>query len=304
MPASFSVGLVGCALACVMALAGGTARADYAGSARLFVNDTYGDGHDRWNTGSYQGSYFFSDAPDAGSTLELRGRGEIVTPWAPSLQEGGDRPYSTLLGFGAFLHRDVGPVETRIGGEIALRGDSTGLPELQARAHRFFDYDGYDPETRDDPHLPDRGVMSLEGEVAHTFVLGGAAMVRPYAEARYGDDTRASLGADIVIGGGQDAPVWTRDVVTGQLMTYDLPKERGFNLGLVLGGDIQRVTGSAHLPDGYGVTLEESQSRVRIGLGATYGDAHIFVGQTRLSRQFEEQSEPQRVGMISIGLGF
>ena len=71
-------------------------RTPYRGEVGSFTNDYFGDGHDRWRSGSYQRSYYserYRIKRTDGS--ELRVRGEMVTPWPPSRQPGGDIAYST-----------------------------------------------------------------------------------------------------------------------------------------------------------------------------------------------------------------
>jgi len=295
-----------CALALPVSVhADGFSLGNKVGSIGSFTNDALGDTHDRWQTASYQRSWIFEagDLPVA-EALELRFRGQIVSPWHDSLQPGGDRPYATALGLGAFGHGDVLGLEVRGGAELLAIGDQTGLDWVQYTAHDLMGYDGgYDPRLRNDPHVPNDFDGKLELEVARSISFGGTGLLRPYIYGEAGAETALRAGADIVFGhlADMDDRYWVRDVVTGQPLPTDLHR-RGFSL--IAGFDAGEVYDSYTIPTGSEVDLERSRMRARIGVKGDVGNLGIFFGQSWISEEFTGQVEPQRLGTLSVSLAF
>ena len=279
-------------------------RTPYRGEAGSFTNDYFGDGHDRWRSGSYQRSYYserYRIKRTDGS--ELRVRGEMVTPWTPSRQPGGDIAYSTLLGFGAFAHTNFLGLETRGGGEVLLIGDISGMEFIQRSFHEAFQMDtSFDPSRDDIERVEDRVALRFELETARTIRLGSRAAVRPYMELTFGADQAVTVGTDMILGNIALAEVWTRDVVTGRLLTPQVDQIPG--MSLVAGWDARLNDSYVHLPDDQSVDLEEITYRSRVGLQTNIAFANVFVGQAWLSPIFVGQAEHQRVGMLSISFDF
>lgn len=271
----------------------------YEGSLGLFVNDALGDGRDRWQSASYQRS-FFLDGAKKGETTELRARAQIVSPWTPAHQKRPDRPYSTVLGFGFFQHGTGRALDYRWGGEVLLQGDVTGLPRFQSFAHELLGLEnGYEP-SGDDPHVPGRLTAQAELELGRRVDLGDNAMLRSYGLVVAGADRKAVLGADLVLGAGVRAERSTRDVVTGQLLVDG--DFEGFSL--IAGADVSMVQTSMHIPQDSAVSPEPIQTRLRLGLDGQVGRMRFFAGQGWLGPQFSGQAEAQRVGMLSMRLEF
>lgn len=279
-------------------------RAAYRGEVGSFVNDFIGDGHDRWHTGSYQKSYY-SQGYQLGwvDGIELRSRSQIVTPWSPSKQKDGDRPYSTAIGVGGFAHGHLAGFETRIGGEVILLGDGTGLETLQRTIHDGMGMgNSFDPN-RSDIDQVDNGLTSrFDIEIARTLRTSEFSMIRPYTEVTFGGDQYNTIGTDVIIGPLASASIWTRDVVTGRLLTPQVNEIRG--VSIVAGLDARSARSSIHLPEGARVNIEPMQFRARIGMQSSSSFANIFIGQARLSEDFVGQTDSQRVGMLSISFSF
>jgi uncharacterized protein YfiM (DUF2279 family) len=297
--------MIALAALCALGAAGAASAQDdgstraYAGSTGLFVNDALGDGRDRWQSASHQRSFFFAGAA-AGEAVELRARAQIVSPWTPSQQQGPDRPYSIVLGFGLFHHGAAGPLEFSMGGELVLQGDQTGLPRFQSFAHDALGLENsYDP-SRDDPHVPDRLTARTEFELGHRISFDEKAMLRPYGRLVAGADRKAMLGADLVLGAAAAAPRAARDVTTGQFLPQGAPQ--GFSL--IAGADISFVDTSMHIPEDSAVAPEDIQTRLRLGVEGNLGAMRIFAGQAWLGPQFSGQAEPQRVGLLSVNFAF
>ena len=276
----------------------------YRGEVGSFTNDFFGDGHDRWQSGSYQRSYY-SEGYRAGwfNGIELRARSQIVTPWVSSKQPEGDVPYSTLLGAGVFLHDSILGFETRIGGEAMLLGDASGAEAVQRAVHDGLGMDGsFDPDRDDLDRVEDGLELRFEAEFGRVIDLNERAIVRPYAELVFGADEAATAGVDLVFGPMSSAEIWTRDIVTGRLLTPQVDQIRG--LSWVVGWDARAVESSVHLPEGSAVELEPIQFRSRLGLQSSLGYANFFIGQAWLSPRFVGQAEAQRVGMLSMSFNF
>ncbi|WP_162197192.1 lipid A-modifier LpxR family protein [Loktanella sp. S4079] len=276
----------------------------YRGEVGSFVNDFVGDGHDRWHTGSYQKSYYSQGYQLRWlQGLELRSRSQIVSPWVSSKQRGGDRPYSTAIGVGGFAHGRISGFETRLGGEILLLGDGTGLEALQRSIHDGLGMeDSFDP-SRDDIDRVETTVTSrFDLEIARSLRTNEFALVRPYAEITFGGDRYNTFGTDVILGPHASASIWTRDVVTGRLLTPQANDIRG--LSIVAGIDVRSAISSIHLPDNGLVNIEPKQFRSRFGIQSSSPFANIFIGQARLSEGFVGQKESQRVGLLSVSFSF
>lgn len=279
-------------------------RLSYRGEVGSFTNDYFGDGHDRWRSGSYQRSYYSEGYQFTWADgLELRARAEIVTPWTPSKQPGSDILYSTSIGAAAFVHNRVLGFETRIGGEVLLLGDASGLEGLQATFHDSLGMDdSFDP-SRDDLNRVENGVvLRFESEIGRAINFVPRTMVRPYVDATFGADEAMGLGVDFVIGPLAGAEVWTRDVVTGRLLTPETNRISGTSW--VAGWDIRSVETSVHFPDHAEVELEPIQQRARVGVQVGSKFANFFIGQAWVSPSFVGQSESQRLGMLSVAFVF
>jgi hypothetical protein len=276
----------------------------YRGAVGSFTNDFFGDGHDRWRSGSYQKSFYFQRLQRGGfEGVELRARSEIVTPWTPSRQPGGDAAYFTSLGLGGFGHGHFMGVETRIGGEVLVIGDASGMEFIQRSIHEVFGLDAsFDPTREGIERVENDVTLRFETEFGKSFQLSGSSMIRPYAELTLGGEQKGTVGMDVVIGSLASAETWTRDVVTGRLLTPQASHIRG--VSLIAGWDIQAVSSSVQIPDGSKVALEPTQRRARLGIQSSTGLGSVFVGQAWLSPSFVGQAEPQRVGMLSLSLGF
>ena len=276
----------------------------FRGEVGSFTNDFFGDGHDRWRTGSYQRSYISQGYQFSGiDSLEVRWRTDIVTPWAPSNQPGGDLPLSTLLGAGAYIHGHALGFDIRAGGEVLLLGEDTGLDTLQQAAHDIMGMDDSFDSSKASVYLGEEGLKTrFDVEVARPLRYGDSVMLRPYGVLVAGVDQSATLGADVVVGPMAAARIWTRDVVTGRLLTPEVSNIGGYSF--VLGWDASAVEASVHIPDFAAVDIEPNQFRGRAGVQFRTDLADLFLGQAWLSESFQGQVEPQRVGLLSVAFAF
>ena len=132
--------------------------------------------------------------------------------------------------------------------------------------------------------------------------MGRSTTIRPFAEARAGDETLLRAGADIRIGRVGLGELLARESVTGQRYRIIYRSDPGFSF--VLGADMAYVTDSIYLPSGGPVTLKNRRERARLGLHWNGNEASFFYGLTYLGPEFETQSEGQVIGSMRIRILF
>lgn len=274
------------------------------GIGRLFNNDYFGDGRDRWRSGSYVASYVRAPRPydgigqGFGELLEYRLRGEIIQP-AGRAGSSGDRPYVGALSLGVHTHYSVGAFDLSMGADVVAVGPQTGLARFQSNAHDAFSL----PQVRSDNQIENE--IFLDGTFAATssIVLSDGVEIRPFAEARSGTENLFRVGGDVLIGPIGGADLQLRDVVTGQLYPGTVSHDTGWTL--TLGGDMARVTHSAFLPVSEGFVLSDTLTRRRVGLryqATNY--LNLFYGVTRISEEYQGQPGGQTVGSLTLNFTF
>ncbi|MFT6424173.1 MAG: hypothetical protein ACJAX9_000521 [Celeribacter sp.] len=275
-----------------------------AGVGRLFSNDFFGDGQDRWHTMSYalsvmRGPDASGVAPEAfGRLVEHRLRSEVIAPENLTAAVA-DRPYAGVLSYGLHSHSRVGAVQSRVGLDVVALGPQTGIGRLHSWVHDGLNSPRPDLTTQ----LPNAVYPTLSGEMAQTVHIGDFE-VRPFAEAQYGVETFTRLGADIFFGTRSLDVVRLRDVTTGQL--YD-PVIKGRNEPSVefrLGADVAHVWSSKYLTGAGDQSLEPVRFRGRAGVQLSAPQADLFYGVSWLSPEFEGQTEGQLVGSLNVNLRF
>lgn len=297
-------GLIATALLCLTFALPAAADSERfsVGTARLFTNDFFGDGKDRWRTGSYQVSHFRARGFDgtlpgrAGEVLEFRLRSEIIAAERLSAPEPGDRRYAGVLGFGIHTPFQTGGWETSIGVDVLATGPQTGIGSFQATVHEWLD--------ASEPDLDDQ----IENGIHPTLIASatrpltfGDTRVRPFVEMQAGLETFGRAGVDVLIGSYGAGGLLARDATTGVPMRADHRQAAGFSF--LLGGDYTVVEHSRLLPadDGYVV---KDRSRVRAGVQWADDQQRIFYGLTYLSEEFEAQREGQIVGSLTVDFAF
>ena len=298
-------------LACLVILAGlalpqGAAAQDrdWIGSGRIFNNDVFGDGFDRWRTGSF--SYSHNRARDGwsgtvparpGDLLEYRLRAEIIAAQRGTT----DRPYVGALSAGVFTHAGQGPLSFMLGAEATAIGPQTGLAGLQEAYHDTFGLPR--PPTRR-AVLADDFTGSAYGAASYRVDLPGPVSLRPFASAQAGAEDLVRVGADVLVGQvGQD-DLLLRDVVTGQLYrgTQD-DYTRG--VSWTVGADVAQVKDSYYLPESAGYLATDTRARARAGVHwQPAPEISFFYGVTYLSEEFEGQPEGQVLGSLKLNFNF
>ncbi|MEO0938210.1 MAG: lipid A-modifier LpxR family protein [Pseudomonadota bacterium] len=275
------------------------------GYGALITNDFLGDGRDRWQTGSIQGSRVWGPeggVPSAPFTLlELRLGGQSIAPARLRNPAPGDRRYAGALSAGLHTHWLRGDAEFSLGGDLVFVGPNTGLDGLHAGFHDFLNITQPSDTVRAN-QIGNAVRPTLVAEAAHNFGLGAVAL-RPFAEVRAGAETLLRAGADLSFGGLGQAGLRVRDTVTGQ--RYAAVHAKGAGTRWILGGDIAYVGSSVFLPTDTGPAPENTRTRLRAGVQwQTQSGARGFYGLTWLSEEFEDQPEGQLTGSFNLRVQF
>ncbi|MGL4320356.1 MAG: lipid A-modifier LpxR family protein [Paracoccaceae bacterium] len=275
------------------------------GWGRMLTNDSFGDGKDRWHTGSYvisvlRGVGWDGNLPSqAGEVLEFRAHGQIIAPENLKASSPTDRRYAGALSIGLHSHFMRGQAEVAVGGDLVVMGPQTGLGQFQTDIHEAFGFVA--PQVLDD-QIGNRLAPTLSGEVGRSFQVSGNITARPFVAAQAGAETLVRAGGDIVIGGAWQGSLMLRDTVTGQ--RYSGVEGRMPGLSVTLGADVAHVFSSDYLPSGETVGLSDSRTRVRAGMEWTGARSSIFYGMTYLGPEFEGQDGGQITGSLNVNFGF
>ena len=271
------------------------------GNGRLFSNDLFGDGQDRWRTGSYVFSHLRARAPydgtlkGFGEVMEYRFRTEIIAPTRRTR----DRPYAGIISLGAHTHYALGPAEISLGADVLAIGPQTGLADFQEAYHKTFSLPR--PPTRN--QLPDQFALQGTGEARYTYRLTPRTSLRPFVEARAGAEDSLRAGADLILGAVAQNDVLLRDVVTGQL--YRGTQDGQTGVSFVLGGDVTTVGDSLFLPESSGYVASATRTRARAGMNwQPVPGISFFYGATYLGPEFDGQDEGQVVGSLKLNFNF
>ena len=143
---------------------------------------------------------------------------------------------------------------------------------------------------------------TLVFEAGRDLRLGENATLRPFFEARWGDETLVRLGGDLTFGLAGRGGLPIRDAVSGHrysAMQGDRP-----GLALVLGADLAHVADSIYLPADRGLAPSDTRARVRLGLHHQGRRASVFYGVTWLGNEFAGQPEGQAIGSLRLNFDF
>lgn len=276
------------------------------GFGRLFTNDYFGDGKDRWRTGSYvislmRGPEWEGQLPDGfGDLLEYRLRTEIIAPDKLNRTVPDDRRYVGAASIGMHTHFLRGTTEFSVGADVVFIGEQTGLGEFQKDFHDRVDAP---PVEILDDQLGDNTYLTGLVEIGQPYRLNENLTVRPFVEAQAGVENLLRVGGDLHWGLiGQD-DLWARDVTTGQRYRATVTND-AFGAALTLGGDLAFVGSSAYLPDDGSVKANDTRHRLRAGVTVQGFGPSVFYGLTYLGEEFEEQDEGQLLGSIRVNFEF
>ena len=275
------------------------------GYGRLFTNDHFGDGDDRWRTGSYAISLLRGRAWKGGlperpfEIMEYRFGSAIIAPSSLRTPPDPDRRYAGTLSFLAQTHYRSGGVETSFGLGVAAVGPGTGIGALHTRLHKLLSAPR--PTILGD-QLGNALIPFVTVELGRQMELGGLGL-RPFVAARAGDESLVRAGIDLEFGARERGALWLRDDTTGQRYV-GISGNSDLGLSFQLGADVARVWGSAWLPEAGGVAAEPWRQRLRAGVawrGPRFG---VFYGVTWLSPEFVGQPEAQLLGSLRFRMNF
>jgi outer membrane protein LpxR len=278
------------------------------GYGRLTTNDLIGDGDDRWRTGSITSSRVWARTPWAGAApsqfgdlLEFRLQGEIIAPADLRVPNPVDRPWAGKLSLGVFTHWARGADQFMLGGDLVVIGPQTNLDDLQKALHELLG-----------APVPSAGVLggqignsfrpTAQAEFGRELSLGDSVRLRPFVEARAGDESLLRVGADLTIGSFGRGELMVRESITGQ--RYRAVRDPVPGVSFVVGGDIAKVFSSVYLPGDRGYALSDTRDRLRAGIHWQGEDTSVFYGATWLGREFQGQPSSQVVGSIRLQFQF
>ncbi|WP_299151417.1 lipid A-modifier LpxR family protein [uncultured Tateyamaria sp.] len=295
------------ASACLMTPAQAQER-ERLGYGRLISNDFFGDGEDRWRTGGFQSSRVWGPAwggvaPEGfGQLLELRLGAEILAPDDIRTPVESDREYAGALTVGLHTHFQRGQTEFSVGGDLVFIGPQTRLDEFQDAFHDTFNIRTPSDAIRD-LQVGNAINPTLVAETGQRFGLSDRTSVRPFIEARVGNETLVRAGLDLTFGElGQDE-LLVRDNTSGHRYRAITGDWTGYSF--VLGADVAYVDDSEFFTSASTVTMEDSRERLRAGVMWQGGSGLSgFYGVTYLSEEFEEQDEGQVIGSIRFRVSF
>ncbi|MFT6459009.1 lipid A-modifier LpxR family protein [Pseudophaeobacter arcticus] len=277
------------------------------GYGLMFSNDLLGDGKDRWRTGAVTSSRIYGQvwqgqAPAGfGELLELRLQGQILAPADLVVANPADRPWAGVLTVELNSHMQRRGTEISLGGGLAVLGPQTQLDEMQGW---FHDLAGA-PQPSDavlNGQIGNTFRPVISAEVGHSFSLSNRAALRPFVEARAGDETYLRAGVDVTYGQLAQGGLLIRETVTGQ--RYHTLQGEATGLTLTAGADIAYVAKSAFLPETSGYSLEHNRHRARLGLRWQGQGVSAFYGLSYLGKEFSSQSEGQLTGALQVQLRF
>ncbi len=276
------------------------------GFGRLFTNDFFGDGKDRWRTGSYAVSWMRGPEWDGqlpagfGDLIEYRFRTEIIAPDKLNRTIPDDRRYVGAASLGMHTQFMRGATEFSLGADVVFVGEQTGLGEFQKNFHDRVDapeVEILDDQLGNNVHLT--GLV----EIGQPFRLQDNLTIRPFVEAQAGVETFVRVGGDLHWGLVGQSDLYARDVTTGQRYRAT-HSDDAFGIALTLGGDLAYVGDSAYLPDDGTVELKDSRHRLRAGMSIQGLGPSVFYGLTYLGEEFEEQDEGQLTGSLHVNFKF
>lgn len=273
------------------------------GNGRLTTNDLFGDGEDRWRTGSLMlsrvwGYSWDGRAPERfGDVIELRLFSQIIAPDNLTSVDPTDRPWAGALSFGAHTHFMSGETELAVGGDLVVIGPQTKLDEFQRSFHDLINVTQPSREVLAN-QIGDKVRPTFVVEAARTYSSDNAMRFRPFFEGRAGDETLVRAGADLTLGNIGLGELLVRDPVSGHRVRTIRVERRG--VSLVLGADVAHVFDSVYLPENRGIELVETRKRARLGFQYQNQGTGLFYGLTWLDEEFQGQDESQIVGSLKL----
>lgn len=277
------------------------------GFGRQFNNDYFGDGEDRWRSGSYtwslvRGADWTGERPAAPfAIVDYRFRTEIIAPRRLNGTGSRDRRYAGIFSVGAHTHFARGPLDYSLGADVVFVGPQTRIADAQEWFHDLVDAPRMGVEQwQIGNHTRLHGTAELAWPV---HLAGGRVLARPFLEGQAGVESLLRVGGDVLFGEIVQDDLLIRDGPTGHLTRAVEGPESGF--AYVLGADWTRIEDSLYLPEGGRATLTEERQRLRAGIHWQIAPGmSFFYGATWLSEEFDEQDEGQVLGSLKLNFNF
>ncbi|WP_050928346.1 lipid A-modifier LpxR family protein [Aestuariivita boseongensis] len=283
-------------------LMGGRERLGYG---RLTTNDMFGDGKDRWRTGSLTTSRVWGYGWDGrapsrfGDLIELRLQGQIIAPVDLVNVNLADRPWAGALQAGLHTHFMMGEADVSVGGDLVVIGPQTNLDDFQDALHQLVNVRSPSDNVLNN-QIGNRIRPTLVVEAGRSYAWSDRFRFRPFAEGRAGDETLVRVGADLTFGVMGLGELMVRESITGH--RYRAVKGENEGLSFVLGADIAHVFDSVYLPENRGYQLVETRERVRLGVQYQNQGTGLFYGLTWLGEEFVGQTDDQLVGSLKLDI--
>lgn len=270
----------------------------------LFTNDFFGDGRDRWHTGSLSLSIVQSDSgqialgrSEHGAT-EWRFRTEIISPSNTETPHPSDRYYVGLLSAGIHRHAYQNGWGVSYGLDFIATGPGTGMGRFQKWFHGLF---GQDVSKSLSKQVKNAIYPTVTFEIGHSIALSDQITARPFMEMQAGAETLGRVGFDLDFG--QHCEISPRDVTTGFRYAFGCNSSASTN-HLTLGADLTKVFDSHLVAGPVDLQIEDYRARVRLGGLTRTNGADFFYGVTWLSEEFRGQLGSQVLGSISVNFRF
>lgn len=275
------------------------------GYARYATNDLFGDGKDRWRTGSLSSSRVWGYGWDGqlpyrfGDVIELRLTGQIMQPSNLSRVDPNDRRWAGAISVGVYTHFRARQTELSLGGEMVFVGPQTQLDHFQTWLHQTLNIRSPNDAIFAN-QIGNKIRPTLAGEAGRSFIWGDSARFRPFLSARLGDESFLRAGGDLTIGVMGLNEFLVRDPVSGHRVRTIKNDMRG--LSFVIGGDLAYMFDSVYLPGGTGPGLRDTRERARLGLQWQNRGTGLFYGLTYLGEEFQGQSDGQVIGAVKLDI--
>jgi hypothetical protein len=305
--------VITCVLAPLSAAnAEGTFKSKPAGEKKVQVssiitNDFFGDGEDRWRTGSIDVSLTFGGGDQrilptkAWERYQVRLRAEIIAPHNLTTPSATGRQYAGVLGLGLFTHFQKKEYDIYYGGELVFVGENTGVGSFQKNFHEAL---GIAPPSVAilNNQVPNAIYPTFHAGISKSL-RGERSLIRPFAEVQAGVETFVRVGADAIFGSAMINDFLLRDSVSGQLVNH-AKADNSIGFGFLVGADAAYIADSNYLPNSGATKFEAFRPRVRAGVVYETNKFDMFYGLTWLGKEFEAQPDSQLVGSLNLRMHF
>ena len=304
---------LGCALAPLSAAnAGSSFKSKPAGEKKvqmssMITNDFFGDGEDRWRTGSIDVSLTFGGDDQrilptkAWQRYQVRVRAEIIAPHNLVTPSATGRQYAGVLGLGLFTHFQKKEYDIYYGGELVFVGENTGVGSFQKNFHEALAIAPPSAAILGN-QLPNAVYPTLHAGISKSW-RGEKSLIRPFAEVQAGVETFVRVGTDAIFGSAMINDFLLRDSVSGQLVNH-AKADNSIGFAFLVGADAAYIADSNYLPNSGATKFKEFRPRVRAGVVYETHKFDMFYGLTWLGKEFEAQPDSQLIGSLNLRMHF